>query len=151
MARLHSKKHGKSGSKKPAQKVAPEWVEYPAHEIEEMVLKFYKEGTSPTAIGMHLRDNYGIPSVRNITKKTVVQIIKAANLKIEYPDDMMSLIKRAVRMRRHMAENKQDKHNKVKLTHVESKIGRLAKYYTGNGTLPAGWKYDPEKAALLVK
>ena len=54
-------------------------------------------------------------------------------------------------MREHLRTNRSDKHNRTKLIHVESKIARLAKYYTREGVLPADWKYDPETAALLVK
>jgi small subunit ribosomal protein S15 len=34
---------------------------------------------------------------------------------------------------------------------VESKIHRLVKYYREKGKVPAGWAYDPETAALLIK
>ena len=43
MARLHSKKKGKSGSKKPIVKVVPEWVEYSAHEAEDLIVKMGQE------------------------------------------------------------------------------------------------------------
>jgi small subunit ribosomal protein S15 len=33
---------------------------------------------------------------------------------------------------------------------IESKIRRLSKYYLKNNVLPAGWRYDPDKARLLV-
>ena len=151
MARLHSKKHGKSGSRKPVSRVVPDWVEYKAHEVEELVVKLGKEGISPTAIGLKLRDQYGIPSVQTITHKSVSQVLQDGGVKVEYPDDVMSLIERAMRMRAHLKTNKQDMLNRTKLLHVESKIKRLAKYYTTHGQLPADWKYDPAKAALLVK
>ena len=75
MARLHSKKRGKSGSKKPAVKSVPEWVEYSAHEAEEFVAKMGKEGQGPAAIGMALRDTYGIPSVQNLCGKSISEIM----------------------------------------------------------------------------
>lgn len=151
MARLHSKKRGKSGSKKPAVKVVPSWVEYSAHEVEDLVEKMGREGKTTTEIGMILRDIYGIPSVQSICGKTVLQILKEAGIKQDYPEDLLNLIKRAVRMRKHLLTNRADKHNRTKLIHVESKIGRLVKYYTKTKRLPADWKYDPESAALLVK
>ena len=151
MARLHSKKHGKSGSKKPTSKVTPEWVGYAAHEVEDMVLKLRKEGMDIAQIGLKLRDVYGVPSVKNITGKRISQIIKASGEKIEYPEELLSLIKRAMSVRKHLEANKQDKHNKVKLGHIESKINRLVKYYRNCGKLPATWTYEPGKAALLVK
>ena len=151
MARLHSKKRGKSGLPKPAVKVTPEWVEYSAHEVEELIAKMGKEGKGPTVIGSILRDSYGIPSTQNLCGKPIGAILKESGIKLEYPEDLINLIKRAMNMREHLRTNRSDKHNRTKLIHVESKIGRLVKYYTRNGQLPADWKYDPEKAALLVK
>ena len=151
MARLHSKKRGRSGSKKPTVKVSPEWVEYSAHEVEELVTKMGKEGIGPTAIGQALRDTYGVPSVQNLCGKPIGDILVENGIKPGYPEDMLNLIKRAVNMREHLRTNRSDRHNRTKLIHVESKIGRLVKYYTKTGRLPADWKYDPETAALLVK
>jgi len=151
MARMHSKKRGKSGSKRPPTKTVPEWVEYSAPEVEELVIDLGKKGMSPALIGQTLRDQYGIPSVRNITGKSLVQILVEGGVKVEYPHDLLDLIKRAMRMRRYLEKNRGDVHNRVKLSHVESKIKRLVKYYTRVGKLPEGWTYDPEAAALLVK
>ena len=151
MARLHSKKRGKSGSHKPSVKVTPEWVEYSAHEVEELVVKMGKEGKGPTVIGSILRDTYGIPSTQNICGKAIHVILTENGIKQEYPEDLLNLIKRAMNMREHLKTNRSDKHNRTKLIHVESKIGRMVKYYTRSGRIPADWKYDPEKAALLEK
>ena len=151
MARMHSKKRGKSGSKRPAVKVAPEWTEYAPHEVEELVVKMGKEGKGPTEIGMILRDTYGIASVQTLCSKPITEVLADNGVKLGYPEDMINLIKRAVNMREHLRTNRSDRHNRTKLIHVESKIGRLVKYYTKNGRLPADWKYDPETAALLVK
>lgn len=151
MARLHSKKRGKSGSSRPAVKVTPEWVEYSAHEVEELIVKMGRDGRGPTIIGSALRDTYGIPSVQNLCGKPISAILRENGIKLEYPEDLINLIRRAMNMREHLRTNRSDKHNRTKLIHVESKIGRLVKYYTRNGQLPADWKYDPEKAALLVK
>ena len=151
MARLHSKKKGKSGSKKPIVKVVPEWVEYSAHEAEDLIVKMGQEGRGPSAIGQTLRDTYGIPSTQNLCGKSINTILAEHDIKRNYPEDMINLIKRAVNMREHLKTNRSDKHNRTKLIHVESKIGRLVKYYRKTGKLPADWKYNPETAALLVK
>ena len=151
MARMHSKKRGRSGSQKPGVKVVPEWVEYSAHEAEDLIDKMGKEGKTPAQIGSALRDVYGIPSVQSLCNKPITEILAENGVKREYPEDLINLIKRAVNMREHLRTNRSDKHNRTKLIHVESKIARLAKYYTREGVLPADWKYDPETAALLVK
>jgi small subunit ribosomal protein S15 len=151
MAKMHSGKKGKSGSKRPANKVVPDWVEYSQAEVEELVAKMAKEGLPSALIGQKLRDSYGIPGVKNITNKSITEIMKDSGVKLEYPEDMLNLITKATRMRRHLAKNRPDVHNKTKLIHVESKIKRLVKYYKSSGKLPSDWSYDPEKAALLVK
>ena len=151
MARLHSKKKGKSGSKKPVVKVVPEWVEYSAHEAEDLIVKMGQEGKGPAIIGQTLRDTYGIPSTQNLCGKSINAILTEHNIIRTYPEDLINLIKRAVNMREHLKTNRSDKHNGTKLIHVESKIGRLVKYYRTTGKLPADWKYNPETAALLVK
>lgn len=151
MARLHSKKHGQSGSKRPSFKVAPDWVEYPAHEIEDLVVKLHKAGHNSTTIGHMLRDSYGIPRVSSICGKTIGKILAASGEKVDYPDDLLALIRKAVGMIKHLQVHKQDGSNITKLIHVESKIKRLVKYYIRTGKLPVGWRYQRETAALLVK
>ncbi len=151
MAKLHSKKHGKSGSKRPTFKVAPDWVEYSAHEVEDLVVKLHKQGHNATTIGRILRDQYGIPLVRTITNKSISDILEASGQKIAYPDDILALIRKAVRMSKHLAANKKDALNTTKLIHIESKIKRLAKYYIDKGRLAHDWKYNRETAALIVK
>ena len=151
MAKLHSGKKGKSGSHRPKAMVQPEWVAYNAEEIKDIIRKLAKEGVPATRIGQQLRDEYGVPSARPFIGATIGQFLDSEKLAPKFPDDLLSLIKRAVGMRGHIRENTADLHNKVKLSHVESKIHRLVKYYKEKGRLPAGWKYDPETAALLVK
>ncbi len=151
MARMHTRKRGRSGSRKPLTRVTPEWVEYSAHEAEEMIEKLAKEGMNSTSIGLQLRDTYGIPSVKNLCGKSVTRIVQEKGYKIEYPDDLMALIKKAIGMRKHLEANKSDTHNRVKLHHTESKIRRLVKYYRDSKRIPFDWTYDPKTAALLVK
>ncbi len=151
MARLHSKKHGKSGRKRVKPKVPPEWLEYSKEEVEKIIIDLAKKGSQPTTIGLILRDKYGIPMAKPIIGKTISKFLEEQKLLPKYPDNLINLIKKAVRMRDHLAKNKTDIHNKVKLSHVESKIRRLVKYYKRKGKLPADWKYDPNTAALLIR
>ncbi len=67
------------------------------------------------------------------------------------PDDLMSLMRKAVGMHKHLAENHRDVYGKIRLIRVEAKIWRLSKYYRASGKLPADWKYDPAQAALMIK
>ncbi|MBN2042268.1 MAG: 30S ribosomal protein S15 [Candidatus Aenigmarchaeota archaeon] len=150
MARMHSRKKGKSGSKKPIRKTA-KWVEYKPKEIEDLVYKFANKGITSAKIGTILRDQYGIPSVKLVTKKTVGQIMKEKDVYPKLPEDMFNLIKKAVNLMEHMDSNKRDYTSYRGLEETQSKIRRLAKYYIKRGVLPKTWKYDPEHAKLLIR
>jgi small subunit ribosomal protein S15 len=119
--------------------------------VEELVVKLARGGHSASMIGLILRDQYGVPDVKQITGKSVTQILDAHDLKPEIPEDLMNLIRKAVRLRRHLERNRKDMSSKRALQILESRINRLAKYYVRVGALPAGWRYEPEKAALLVR
>lgn len=131
--------------------IRPEWIEYSNEEIEELILKLRKEGNSTSMIGIILRDQYGIPDVKLVTGKKITKILEKHNQGFEYPEELMNLISKAVNIRDHLSENPKDLHSKRGLQIIESKIRRLVKYYTREGKLPEGWRYEPKKAALLVK
>jgi len=150
MARMHSRKKGKSGSHKPAQKKAA-WVVYKPKEIEEIAVKLAKEAKSSAEAGLILRDQYGVPSIRATTGKKMKSLMKESGIEPKLPEDMTSLLKRAVKLQAHLASNKHDRYSKRGMELTESKIRRLAKYYRRTKVLPASWKYDPEKAKLIVR
>jgi small subunit ribosomal protein S15 len=131
--------------------VKPEWIEYSNEEIEELILKLTKEGNSTSMIGIILRDQYGIPDVKLVTGEKITKILEKHDQGLEYPEDLMNLIRRAVNIREHLDENPKDLHTRRGLRIIESKIRRLVRYYTREGVLPEGWRYDPRSAALLVK
>ncbi len=149
MARMHSRKKGKSGSKKPL--VPAKWVEYDAKEVERLVLKLAKEGLQTASIGRVLRDQYGIPSVRAVTGKKIAKILEENNMLPKIPEDLLNLLKRAVNLRDHLTKHKKDYTSKHGLELLESKIRRLIKYYVRKGKLPRDFTYDPERAKLLVE
>jgi len=150
MARMHARKRGKSGSKRIYRSSPPPWIEMSPEEVEKKVVELYNEGYEPSLIGMILRDRYGIPSVRQITGKKLVQILKESGVKIEIPEDLKALIKRAIRIRDHLNKHKKDYHNMRGLQLIEAKIHRLANYYKEKGILPQDWKYDPEKLKIAL-
>lgn len=149
MARMYSRKRGKSGSHKPMQKVAP-WMKYKPKEIEDIILKHAKEGMQSAQIGLVLRDQYGIPSVR-MSKLKIADVMKRHKAYTELPEDMVNLIKRAAALDVHLSKNKRDYTSKRGLEITESKIRRLAKYYKSKGEMPAAWKWNLSRAKLLVK
>ena len=129
----------------------PEWVMYSNEEIEEFILKFNKEGKSTSEIGIILRDTYGIPSVKDVTGERITEILARNDQAGKYPEDIMNLIRRAVNIREHLEENPKDLHSKRGLTIIESRIRKLGSYYSSEGKLPEGGRYNPKEAALLVK
>lgn len=151
MARMHTRKRGKSGSKRPSTKTSPRWVRYKKGEIEKLVIKFAEEGRSSSEIGSILRDQFGVPLVRDIIGKTVTQIMRENKLYPSIPEDLFNLLKQAVNLRNHLSKNKKDSTSKRGLELLESKVRRLGKYYVKKKVLPQDWKYDPEKAKLLVQ
>ena len=129
----------------------PEWVEQSPEEIEELIVKLYRDGQSTSQIGITLRDQYGIPSTKTVLGEKITDILEKNGIVFDYPEDLLNLIKRAVNIIEHLEENPKDIHSKRGLIKIDSKIRRLVKYYTKNNVLPEGWRYDPTTAALLVK
>lgn len=149
MARMHTRKRGKSRSRKPS--VTSKWVKVEKTKIEESIEQMAKEGVPPAKIGLVLRDHHGVPDAKKVLGVSITGFLKQKNLLSQYPSDLIDLVRKAVRLRKHLvSNNKKDKDNRRHLRNVESKINRLVRYYRGN-RLPQGWKYVPEEAALLVK
>lgn len=151
MARMHSRSKGQAGSKKPVKKSVPSWNMRKAKEIELLIVKLAKEGFRPSDIGMHLRDTYGIPSVKLLTQKSITQILGEKRLTGQIPEDLFALMRRAILIKKHIEENRQDMTAKLGFQLTESKIKRLVKYYKDSGRLPADWKYDLEKMKIYVQ
>jgi len=63
---------------------------------------------------------------------------------------LKNLIVKALGLRKHLAENKKDVHNKRQMQLTESKIRRLVRYYVSSGKLAKGWVYKPETAEILL-
>lgn len=149
MSRMYSRRKGKSGSKKPVQKIAT-WVKIKPAEVEDIIVKLAKQGYNSAYIGLMLRDEYGVPSVK-IKELKIADVMKKNNVYPEYPEDMLNLMKRAVNLHDHLAKNKKDGISKRGLELTESKIRRLGRYYKKQGTLPKEWKYNIDQARLIVK
>tara|TARA_Y100000031_G_C8140523_1_gene347349 strand:+ start:143 stop:598 length:456 start_codon:yes stop_codon:yes gene_type:complete len=151
MARMHSRKKGKSGSTKPVAKKAPSWLQFKGKEVELLVVKYAKEGKTPSQIGTYLRDVHGIPDIAIVTKKSITAILEEKKLLKELPEDLMALIKKAVLVRKHLEANHKDMPGKRGLQLTESKINRLVKYYKRTNKVAKSWKYDPEKVKLQIE
>jgi len=150
MARMHSRKKGLSGSTKPVKKAVPSWTRYKAKEVEILVVKLSKEGKTSSEIGIILRDTYGIPDVKAVTKKSITKILGEKKLLSDLPEDLMAVIRKNVLVRKHMENNHKDMTGKRGLRLADSKIKRLVDYYKKTGKLDKNWKYDPEKLKLII-
>jgi small subunit ribosomal protein S15 len=153
MARMHTRRKGQSGSKRPSTMRVPEWLdkEKNAKWVEEKVIELAKAGNSPSMIGMILRDQYGVPLVKVVTGKSVITILRENDLTRRVPEDLRNMITKAASIRKHLEENKKDHVSKRGLMLAENKIHRLSKYYRKKKVLPADWKYSPDQAAVLLR
>lgn len=151
MAKMHTRRKGKSGSRRPLIKDNPEWVPLSTEEITDIIIKLAKDGASSAKIGLVLRDQYAVPNVKLATGKGIVQIREENNVSASLPEDMGNLIVKAIGLSSHLKENPGDLHNKRSLNLIESKIRRLEKYYKNTGVLPKDWKYSIKTAELLLK
>jgi len=151
MARMHARRRGSSSSTRPLRSSSPEWVPVDAAEIGKLVGKMAKEGLSSAVIGTRLRDQYGVPNVKLATGKSVLALMKESGVKLDFPEDVRNLMKRAVHLSGHLSTRPKDLHNRRRLSLIEAKIRRLVKYYHGTGSLPRDWHYSLETAKLLVE
>ncbi len=150
MARMHSRKKGKSESTRPPRETPLDWVPLSKEEIEELVVKLGKRGVPPSQIGMILRDEYGVPLVKRVVGKKITQILEEHGAAPPIPEDLLALISKAYKIRKHLEEHRKDFHAKRGLILTESKISRLVKYYKRVGKLPPDWRYSPELAELYA-
>lgn len=136
---------------RPIRSTPPTWLKYKPEEVEKIVIKLAKEGNPPSKIGILLRDQYGIPDIKQITGKKILKILRENNLAPEIPEDLLNLMKKAIKIRKHLETHKKDNHSKRGLIITESKIKRLVDFYKKKGILPIDWRYTPEMAKILVE
>lgn len=150
MARMHARRKGTSRSVRPYRKEVPSWSTSDTAEIEKIILELRKQGKTMSEIGLILRDKHGVPNVKLATGKRIGKILAASGSEARIPEDLQNLIQKALGMRKHLSENKNDLHNKRQLQLTESKVRRLVKYYIGTGKLPQDWEYKPETAEIML-
>ena len=152
MARMYKSRKGKSGSSKPYVTEAPEWSNTNADEVTKLVVELGKAGSSTAQIGTVLRDQHAVPDVRLVTGKRIGTILAENDIGGTYPEDMMNLMRQAVRIIEHLGSgNHKDIHNKRSLELTEAKIRKLAKYYISEGKLPSDWRYKRDELRLMVE
>ena len=150
MARMHSRKRGQSGSKKPAKKV-PSWAPFKEKEVEKLIVKYSKAGKTTSEVGMILRDSYGIHSVKALTGKSISAVAQENKLGKTLPEDMTSLIRRMIEIKQHFDKNKQDMTALRGLQLTEAKIRRLVKYYKRSKRLALDWQFDTDRLKMYLE
>lgn len=151
MARMHRRRKGKSTSTRPALEGAPDWVPMKPGEVEKLILKLREEGLPTAEIGIRLRDQHGVPSVKLVTGKSISRILRENGVTMDVPEDLRNLMRRAVGLVEHLREHTGDVHNRRNLELIEAKIRRLARYYKRSGALPADWQYSRSAAEIQVR
>lgn len=150
MARMHTRRKGQAGSKKPVRTEPPKWSNTNKEEIENTIQQLASQGKSSSEIGMTLRDRFGVPDITLVTGKKIGVVMKEKNVAPKVPEDIYNLIVKVLELKKHLDKNPKDVHNKRSLNNMVSKIRRLEKYYRREGVLPAEWKYSLERAEMLI-
>ncbi len=140
----------RKGSQAPIRDSAPEWLGLLPREIEKKIAEMAKDGVQPAKIGLVLRDQFGVPNVKEATGKSVGQIISESGNAPTTPQDLLNLVRRAIDLQEHLKNNRKDLHNTRGLELIEARIRKLAKYYQSKEQLSATWKYTRSGARLLV-
>ncbi|KAA8922290.1 30S ribosomal protein S15 [Thermoplasma sp.] len=138
MARMHTRKRGRSGSKK-VYGVQPSWIQYSKDEIVNTIVNLKKSGVPPSVIGIRLRDQYGIPTVKAVLGTKLGKILAEKGLKDEVPEDLSNLIRRYNNVAKHVELNPKDQANKRGRDLIMAKMLRLVKYYKRTGVLDEKW------------
>ncbi|ORX57234.1 hypothetical protein PIROE2DRAFT_20032 [Piromyces sp. E2] len=150
MGRMHAPGKGIASSALPYKRTPPSWLKTSSEEVVEQICKLAKKGSTPSQIGVILRDSQGIAQVKAVTGNKILRILKSNGLAPELPEDLYFLIKKAVAVRKHLERNRKDSEAKFRLILIESRIHRLARYYKTAGQLPPNWKYESSTASALV-
>jgi small subunit ribosomal protein S15 len=151
MARMHTRKRGRAGSKRPVREGKPNWVTMGNEELDKLIVKLKKEGLTKSKLGMVLRDQYGIPKVKEIRGNRISKILETNGVKDQMPEDLAALISKAVSLNKHLGVNPKDLKNRRGLELVEAKIKRLSDYYKRKSKLPEGWSYSRATAESIIK
>lgn len=82
----------------------PTWLKYTEDEVKDIVLKFSNKGLTAEKIGLIMKNQYGIPSVRLYGLK----IKKVLKDKFQEPT-IINLEKKVKKLEDHVKKNKHDK------------------------------------------
>ena len=147
MTRIHGNSRGKSQSMKPST-MKSDWVKLTSEQIGKLVVEMNKEGLNASQIGIKLRDERAISSIKSVTGKNMKEFMEENGINQEIPEDLEALVKRALSLQNHLKSNKGDRKNVRSLELLEAKVHRLSKYYKKKNIIPKNWKYKSVIAQL---
>ena len=154
MARMHTRRRGRSGSDRPVTNDPPEWSDVDADDVEQRVLSLADEGHTKSEIGMILRDEgvqgTPVPNVKLATGKKIGEILKENDAAPDLPEDLRNLMERAVRLREHRERHPGDAQNLRALQNTEAKVRRLVNYYRGD-RIDTNFRYTYDLAKRLLE
>ena len=129
--------------KKVKSKAAPK---VKAEKPEKIIEELAKKGESPSRIGIILRDQFGIGSVRKETGKKMGKLLEESGSAGDIPEDLSNLVRRRAQLIKHNEANRQDMSSKRGQQMVEARIIRLSNYYKRRGKIPKDWSYKKAEA-----
>jgi small subunit ribosomal protein S15 len=83
----------------------PSWVKIKKEDLEKIIIGLAKEGKSPAAIGLILRDKHGIPKTKLFGMR-VCEILDEKG--IEYKTERNITDERILKLKSHITNNKHD-------------------------------------------
>ena len=125
-----------------------DWVKLTPEQIGKLVVEMNKEGLNASQIGIKLRDEHAISSIKSVTGKNMKGFMEENGINQEIPEDLEALVKRALSLQNHLKSNKGDRKNVRSLELLEAKVHRLSKYYKKTNVIPKNWKYKSVIAQL---
>lgn len=125
-----------------------DWVKLTPEQIGKLVVEMNKEGLNASQIGIKLRDEHAISSIKSVTGKNMKGFMEENGINQEIPEDLEALVKRALSLQNHLKSNKGDRKNVRSLELLEAKVHRLSKYYKKKNIIPKNWKYKSVIAQL---
>jgi len=101
----------------------PTWLKYTQEEVKTIILKLADKGLTAEKIGLTLRDQYGIPTVRIYNLK-IKKILKE---KFQEPTNL-NLKTKLQKVINHYKKNKQDKKAERSLIITKAKLKKAEDY-----------------------
>jgi len=131
---------------RPVSRKPPVWSRYEPEEVEALITKLGRDLVSPSRIGLILRDQHGVPLAKQVTGKSVLQVLREQGVAPGVPEDLQNLITKATHLAGHLERHKADSVNKHMLQLIEARVHRLSRYYKRLGIIPPDWSF---KAVVL--